>query len=89
MNINLEYYKIFYYVAKAGSFTQAGEDLCITQPAVSQAIKLLEDSLGSKLFIRIPKGVKLTPEGEVLFSYIQKVMNISDLAKKNFRRCWT
>jgi DNA-binding transcriptional LysR family regulator len=72
MNVDLEYYKIFYHVAKAGSFTQAGEELCISQPAVSQAIKLLETNLGSKLFMRIPKGVKLTPEGEVLFSYVQR-----------------
>lgn len=72
MNIDLEYYRIFYYVAKAGSFTQAGEELCISQPAVSQAIKLLETSLGSKLFVRIPKGVRLTPEGEVLFNYVQR-----------------
>ena len=72
MNIDLEYYRIFYYVAKAGSFTQAGEVLCISQPAVSQAMKLLETNLGSKLFVRIPKGVKLTPEGAVLFSYVQR-----------------
>lgn len=72
MNIDLEYYRIFYYVAKAGSFTQAGEELCISQPAVSQAMKLLETSLGSKLFIRIPKGVRLTPEGQVLFQYVQR-----------------
>jgi DNA-binding transcriptional LysR family regulator len=72
MNIDLEYYRIFYHVAKAGSFTQAGEELCISQPAVSQAMKLLETTLGSKLFVRIPKGVKLTPEGEVLYSYIQR-----------------
>ncbi len=72
VNIALEYYRIFYHVAKAGSFTQAGEELCISQPAVSQAVKLLETTLGSKLFIRIPKGVKLTPEGEVLYSYVQR-----------------
>lgn len=72
VNIALEYYRIFYHVAKAGSFTQAGEELCISQPAVSQAIKLLETTLGSKLFIRIPKGVKLTPEGEVLYSYVKR-----------------
>lgn len=72
MNVDLEYYRIFYHVAKAGSFTQAGEELCISQPAVSQAIKLLENTLGSRLFIRVPKGVILTPEGEVLFSYVQK-----------------
>jgi DNA-binding transcriptional LysR family regulator len=86
MNINLEYYRIFYQVAKAGSFTQAGEELCISQPAVSQAVKLLESSLGSRLFIRIPKGVKLTPEGEVLFSYVQKGYEYILLGEEQFRK---
>lgn len=86
MNINLEYYKIFYYVAKAGSFTQAGEELCISQPAVSQAIKLLETSLGSKLFIRVPKGVKLTPEGEVLFNYVQRGYEYIQLGEAKFQK---
>jgi DNA-binding transcriptional LysR family regulator len=86
MNVNLEYYKIFYYVAKTGSFTQAGEELCITQPAVSQAVKLLEQSLGSKLFIRIPKGVKLTPEGEVLFSYVQRGYEYIQRGEEQFQK---
>ena len=86
MNINLEYYKIFYYVAKVGSFTQAGEELCISQPAVSQAIKLLESSLGSKLFIRIPKGVKLTPEGRVLYNYVQKGYEFIKLGEAQFQK---
>ncbi len=72
MNISLEYYRIFYYVSMLGSFTQAAEKLCISQPAVSQVIKQMEKNLGSALFIRLPKGVKLTTEGEVLFSYIKK-----------------
>lgn len=86
MNINLEYYRIFYYVAKAGSFTQAGEELCISQPAVSQAVKLLETSLGSKLFIRIPKGVRLTPEGEALFSYVQRGYEYIQLGEVKFQK---
>lgn len=86
MNIDLEYYRIFYYVAKAGSFTQAGEDLCISQPAVSQAIKLLETNLGSKLFIRIPKGVRMTPEGEVLYSYVQRGLEYLLLGEEKFQK---
>ncbi|NLP35337.1 MAG: LysR family transcriptional regulator [Clostridiales bacterium] len=86
MNINLEYYKIFYHVAKAGSFTKAGEILCISQPAVSQAIKILEGELGSKLFIRIPKGVKLTLEGEVLYTYIQRGYEYILLGEEQFRK---
>ena len=41
MNVNLEYYKIFYYVGKYESITQAAEALAISQPAVSQAVKNL------------------------------------------------
>ena len=72
MKANLEYYKVFYYVAKLGSITMAGEQLSISQPAVSQSLKQLEKVLGTKLCVRISKGVRLTKEGELLYSYIQK-----------------
>lgn len=86
MNINLEYYKIFYYVATLGGITAAAENLCISQPAVSQVIKQLENGLGSKLFVRIPKGVRLTPEGEVLFSYIKKGYECIKLGEYTFQK---
>ena len=70
MDISLEYYKIFYYVAKTGSFTAAAEKLSISQPAVSQAVKQLERELDGSFFLRTQKGVRLTPEGEMLYSYI-------------------
>ncbi|MDD5935792.1 MAG: LysR family transcriptional regulator [Clostridiales bacterium] len=72
MNVNLEYYRIFYYVVKHSSITGAATELCISQPAVSQAIKMLETSLESKLFIRMAKGVALTQEGEALYSYVKQ-----------------
>ena len=71
MSSNLEYYKVFYYVGQLGSITQAAEKLCISQPAVSQAIRQLELSAGAKLFMRTSKGVKLTREGELLYSYVK------------------
>ncbi len=86
MIINLEYYKIFYYVAKSASFTKAAEKLCISQPAVSQGIKLLETSLGSDLFIRTQKGVKLTPEGRVLYSYIERGYETILLGETKFKK---
>lgn len=70
MDINLEYYKIFYYVARYGSITLAAEKLSISQPAVSQAVKHLEGNLSCALFVRTSKGVRLTKEGEMLFSYV-------------------
>ena len=72
MDINLEYYKIFYYTAKQKSVTLAAEKLSISQPAVSQAIKHLEKDLGCALFVRTAKGVRLTKEGEMLFSYVER-----------------
>jgi DNA-binding transcriptional LysR family regulator len=71
MNVNLEYYKIFYHVAACQSITGAAKELCISQPAVSQGLKQLETALGTKLFLRTVKGVTLTNEGRILFSYVK------------------
>ena len=70
METNMEYYKIFYYVAKYGSVSQAAERISISQPAVSQAVKHLERDLGCALFVRTSKGVRLTKEGEMLSHYV-------------------
>ena len=67
---NLEYFKVFYYTAKAGSVTGAANELSISQPAVSQSLKALEQTLGVSLFKREAKGVRLTGEGRLLYSYV-------------------
>ena len=72
MDINLEYYRLFYVVGKCKSITRAAEELSLTQPAVSQAMKHLEEALGSPLFVRTAKGVHFTAEGEVLYSYVER-----------------
>lgn len=72
MNISMEYYKIFYNVVKQGSVTKAAKELCLSQPAVSQAVKALEDSLGTVLFVRKSKGVELTTEGSMLYEYVKR-----------------
>ncbi len=84
MDINLELYRIFYHVVKAGSISKASQELFISQPAVSQAIKKLESRLGGQLFVRAPKGITLTPEGEVLFKYIEQGYNMIMLAESKF-----
>lgn len=71
MNINYELYKIFYYVVIHGSISRAANALFISQPAVSQAIKNLENALGGKLFIRTKHGILLTEEGNIFFNYIK------------------
>lgn len=72
MDINFEYYKIFYHTAMEGSLSLAAKKLCISQPAVSQAVKQLEKGIGCSLFVRGARGIRLTKEGEVLFSYVKK-----------------
>ena len=69
---NLEYFKVFYYTAKTGSVTAAANELAISQPAVSQSLKALERSLGVALFRRASRGVRLTGEGQLLYSYVEK-----------------
>lgn len=69
---NMEYYKVFYHAARAGSLTVAAKELNISQPAVSQSIRQLETALGTKLFCRASKGVRLTGEGELLYGYVEK-----------------
>ena len=51
MSVNFEYYKIFYYVAKYKSITQAASLLYSSQPSISRMIKILEQELGCTLFI--------------------------------------
>ncbi len=71
MSSNLEYYKVFYYVAQLQSITLAAEKLCISQPAVSQAVRQLERALDSQLFLRTSKGVRLTREGESMLNRLK------------------
>lgn len=84
MDINLELYKVFYHVVKTGSISKASQELFISQPAVSQSIKQLESKLGGQLFFRTPKGINLTPEGEVLYKYIEQGYNMIQLAESKF-----
>lgn len=75
MDINFELYKIFYYAASTGSFSEAARQLFITQSAVSQSISGLEEKTGNALFIRSTRSVKLTDEGQMLFSHIEQAYN--------------
>lgn len=53
MNINFELYKVFYYAALYLNFSEAGKKLFISQSAVSQSVKQLENQLGIPLFLEI------------------------------------
>lgn len=77
MNIDLNLYKTFYTVAKYNSFTKAAQELFISQPAVTQSIKKLEDQLNIELFKRTSNGVVLTKAGEIVYFYSQKICDLA------------
>lgn len=83
--VNLELYRVFYTVAKCGSLTKAAEELYISQPAVSQAIKQLETQLGGKLFNRTHKGMELSETGgKQIFSTVEKALKLFDDAESKY-----
>ena len=84
MNINLELYRIFYTVAKNKHMTKASEELHISQPAISQSIKKLEDELGGTLFLRSNKGMELTSEGKMFFEYVNGALELINNAENEF-----
>ncbi len=61
-------------VALRGSFSAAAEALAYTQPAVSQQIARLEKQVGVKLIEREPRGIRLTPAGEVLVRHTERIL---------------
>lgn len=82
MQVNSEWYRVFYWTAATGSISKAADKLHITQPAVSHTIKQLEAKLGGQLFFRSVKGVKLTNEGEVLYRYIEQAFGFMEAGEK-------
>jgi DNA-binding transcriptional LysR family regulator len=83
--LNLNQLRIFYHVAKRLSFTDAGKDLFISQPAVTNQIKSFEDYWGLKLFGRKGQKIYLTEEGKAVYQYAQTIFEyekkIEDLMK--------
>ncbi len=63
-------------VAETLNITQSAKELSLTQPAVSQHIKSIEQTLGVKLFLRTNKGLKITPQGEIVINYAKKMKGL-------------
>jgi DNA-binding transcriptional LysR family regulator len=84
--MNIEQIKAFHKVASTGSFTRAAHELFVSQPAVSQEIKALETALGVTLFDRSGKKVRMTAEGEVLFSHAHRLFALHEEMESLFGR---
>jgi molybdate transport repressor ModE-like protein len=66
---HIEKIQYFYAVAQEGNISRASKKLGLSQPSVTKAVKVLEDVIGADLFIRLPRGMKLTQKGETLYQF--------------------
>lgn len=83
---NLNLYHIFYQTAKAGNISLAAKRLYISQPAVSKSIAKLESNLNTTLFYRSSKGVKLTPEGNLLMGELTQAFSAIAHGEEELRK---
>ncbi|MCL1818761.1 MAG: LysR family transcriptional regulator, partial [Spirochaetaceae bacterium] len=80
----LDSYKIFCAVIKNGSMSAAAKELFITQPAVSMAVKQLEEKLGKPLLVRSQKGITATAEGFIMYGYLNQAFGLINTAEKKY-----
>ena len=85
MNQNLSLYRIFYATALAGNISKAADELFISQPAISQSIKKLEQSLDTTLFVRSSRGVQLTEDGDLLFAHVKSAFQSLETGEHQIR----
>ncbi|MGW4729500.1 LysR family transcriptional regulator [Streptomyces shenzhenensis] len=78
--MDLKHLRYLLAVADEGTFTKAAEYLGITQPALSRAIRSLEDAVGTALFIRSPHGAELTEAGRMLCREARNLVESADAA---------
>ncbi len=76
MQAHLEQYRIFKAVADTGNISATAKSLYLSQSAVSQSIKSLENSLGVHLFSRSRRGVSLTSDGHTLYEYVSGALSM-------------
>ena len=73
--MDLKQLQYFVACAQTGSFSDAAKILYSTQPSVSKVIKSLEDTLGMQLFERLPRGIRLTVQGQKVYHYACRITN--------------
>lgn len=71
--LNYHHLLYFYTVARAGTIARASEQLHLTQPTISEQVRLLEKSLGNKLFQKSGRNLALTETGHMVFAYAEKI----------------
>ncbi len=77
-NLDVTLIRAFITVAETGGMTSAGNVLHLTQAAISQQIKRLEELFGTELFTREKRGLHLTDAGERLFGHAKRMLTLND-----------
>lgn len=83
--MNILHLKYAAEIAKTGSLNKAAESLYMGQPNLSRAIKELEASLGITIFVRSPKGMSATPEGEEFLRYAREILAQIDAVENMYK----
>lgn len=77
--------RTFYFIAKIGSFTHAAQHLHISQSGLSRTIQSLEERLECQLFFRIPRGLVLTPKGDIVFEWVTQLFDSLEMMKERLQ----
>lgn len=85
MALNLNSLRLFEAVARTGSFTRAADDVHVSQPAISKAVREIERNLGVALFERSARGARLTQAGEVLAEQAHTLFGLARAAEEEMR----
>ena len=85
-NLNLNNLKYFYEIVNTGNITKASNNLFLSQPALTKALKQLEKELNTRLLIRSKKGIVPTPEGEILYEYAKNIFQNLDKVVKTINQ---
>ena len=83
--MNLNHLNYFRVLAKVEHYTQAASILSITQPSLSHAISNLESELGTYLFEKQGRNVKLTKSGKLFLKYVDESLNILEIGEKKLK----
>lgn len=84
--MNLRALRYFVAIADAGSLTAAAAAISIAQPALTRQLRELEADLGTPLFHRLPRGVRLTPAGVTLYEAAQRILGEAQRVRQRLTR---
>lgn len=83
--MSLQQIRYFVAVAQEGNVSRASAQLRVAQPPVSRQIRSLEDELGTPLFARTARGMRLLPAGEAFLAHAQRILAEVEAARTSVR----